>query len=166
MKKKHLYWLFSCSLPVCCLPVIFSAESVMTRDVKIKVGWYSSEHSWKRKNLWISAKSGWRSMRAQAGYHNHQYSCFSYPMEINSVDFNAPSRELNQFMPGFSQVTMQRSQASTHSFTFFSAWMLYKLSSFHTKKTSRQSQPVPFSNYPLKTMSSQVTSFLHIRKAN
>ena len=39
----------------------------MTRDVKIKVGWFSSEHRWKRKNLWISAENDWISMRAQPG---------------------------------------------------------------------------------------------------
>ena len=44
---------------------MFITESVMTRDVKIKVGWYRSEHRWKRTNLWISAESDWISMRAQ-----------------------------------------------------------------------------------------------------
>ena len=46
---------------------MFITESVMTRNVKIKVGWYSSEHRWKRKNLWIIAENDWISMRAQAG---------------------------------------------------------------------------------------------------
>ena len=39
----------------------------MTRVVKIKVRWFSSEHRWKRKNLWISAENDWISMRAQPG---------------------------------------------------------------------------------------------------
>ena len=43
IEKNHLFWLFSWSLPVCCLPEMFITESVMTRDVKIKVGWFSSE---------------------------------------------------------------------------------------------------------------------------
>ena len=67
LKKKHFFWLFSWSLPVWCLPVMFITESVMIRDVKIKVGWFSSEHRWKRKNLWISAENDWISMRAQPG---------------------------------------------------------------------------------------------------
>ena len=46
---------------------MFITESVMTRDVKIKVGWFSSEHRWKRKNLWISAENDWISMRARPG---------------------------------------------------------------------------------------------------
>ena len=45
----------------------------MTRDVKIKVSWFSSEHCWKRKNLWISAKNDWISMRAQPG---NIYICY------------------------------------------------------------------------------------------
>ena len=36
----------------------------MTIGVKIKVGWYSSEHRWKRENLWISAENDWMYMRA------------------------------------------------------------------------------------------------------
>ena len=47
---------------------MFITESVMTRDVKIKVGWFNSEHRWKRKNLWISAENDWISMRAQPGF--------------------------------------------------------------------------------------------------
>ena len=33
LRKNHLFWLFSWSLPVCCLPVMFSAESEMFRNV-------------------------------------------------------------------------------------------------------------------------------------
>ena len=47
---------------------MFITESVMTRGVKIKVGWFSSEHRWKCKSLWISAENDWISMRAQPGY--------------------------------------------------------------------------------------------------
>ena len=46
---------------------MFITKSVMTKDVKTKVGWYSSEHRWKRKDLWISAENDWKSMRAQSG---------------------------------------------------------------------------------------------------
>ena len=48
---------------------MFITESVMTRDVKIKVGCYSSDHRLKHKNLWISAENDWISMRAQPGQH-------------------------------------------------------------------------------------------------
>ena len=38
-----------------------------TRGVNIKVGWYSSEHCWKSKILWINAKNDWISIRVQPG---------------------------------------------------------------------------------------------------
>ena len=55
----------------------------MTRDVKIKVGWFSSEHRWKRKHLWISAENDWISMRAQPGWLSDCLSfIFSLPWLI------------------------------------------------------------------------------------
>ena len=62
---------------------MFITESDMTRDVKIKVGWYSSELRWKRKNFWISAENDWISLRAQPGYKAQYFkiSVFSTPAE-------------------------------------------------------------------------------------
>ena len=78
IRKKHFFGFFHglCLFAACqqCSALnqrcseMFINESVMTSDVKIKVGWFSSEHRWKRKNLWISAENDWISMRAQPGY--------------------------------------------------------------------------------------------------
>ena len=72
---------------------MFITESVMTRDVKIKVGWYSSEHRWKRKNLGISAENDWISMRAQPGI---ALSCLSFATFFNlSQSVPAPQKKTN-----------------------------------------------------------------------
>ena len=62
---------------------MFITESVMTRDVKIKVGWFSSEHRWKRKNLWISAENDWISMRARPGLSSVLHQLCFFDIESN-----------------------------------------------------------------------------------